>query len=153
MQPWIIKWKPPKAAQVLTHTTVLSACLLQGDKYLVLKKKYRLMLQERVGRHPRADVDGPRHTSPARSPATAPWDATHKVTCVSAGTLSNNAQKSKSQWKQQQGHCYSTRRLSSYTKMPLLARAAAIPLQGMEVMWRKHLQKNRGQHNGGEGRS
>ncbi|XP_029689789.1 uncharacterized protein isoform X1 [Takifugu rubripes] len=48
-----------------------------GEKYLVLKKKYRQMLQERVGRHPRADVDGQRHASPARSPATAPWDATH----------------------------------------------------------------------------
>lgn len=56
---------------------MLSACSLQGEKYLVLKKKYRQMLQERVGRHPRADVDGQRHASPARSPATAPWDATH----------------------------------------------------------------------------
>lgn len=46
--------------------------LLQGEKFLVLKKKYRQVLQERDGRPPRADVDGHR---PARSPAGALWDA------------------------------------------------------------------------------
>lgn len=95
-----------KAAQTLTHTTVSSACLLQGEKYLVLKKKYRQMLQERVAGHPRGDEDGQRHPSPARSPATAAWDATHtqavsrrshaaaEVTYVSAGGRSVTTLKS-----------------------------------------------------------
>ena len=33
------------------------------------------MLQERDAKHPTADVDGRRHSSPARAPATARWDA------------------------------------------------------------------------------
>lgn len=37
----------------------------------MLKKKYRQMLQERDGRHPRADVDAQRRPSTG----TAPWDA------------------------------------------------------------------------------
>ncbi|XP_073325699.1 uncharacterized protein [Pagrus major] len=47
-----------------------------GEKYLVLKKKYRQMLHERDAKHPAAaDVDGQRRSSPARAPATAQWDA------------------------------------------------------------------------------
>ncbi|XP_036960027.1 ankyrin repeat domain-containing protein SOWAHC isoform X2 [Acanthopagrus latus] len=46
-----------------------------GEKYLVLKKRYRQMLQERDAKHPTADVDGRRHSSPARAPAAARWDA------------------------------------------------------------------------------
>ncbi|XP_051280152.1 ankyrin repeat domain-containing protein SOWAHB [Dicentrarchus labrax] len=46
-----------------------------GEKYLVLKKKYRQMLQERDTKHPRAEGDGQRHSSPARTPATVQWDA------------------------------------------------------------------------------
>lgn len=46
-----------------------------GEKYLVLKKRYRQMLQERDAKHPAADVDGRRHSSPARAPAAARWDA------------------------------------------------------------------------------
>lgn len=50
-------------------------CLSQGEKYLVLKKRYRQMLHERDAKHPAADVDGRRHSSPARAPAAARWDA------------------------------------------------------------------------------
>ncbi|XP_030279994.1 ankyrin repeat domain-containing protein SOWAHB isoform X5 [Sparus aurata] len=46
-----------------------------GEKYLVLKKRYRQMLHERDAKHPAADVDGRRHSSPARAPAAARWDA------------------------------------------------------------------------------
>ncbi|XP_035512980.1 ankyrin repeat domain-containing protein SOWAHC isoform X1 [Morone saxatilis] len=46
-----------------------------GEKYLVLKKKYRQMLQERDTKHHRAEGDGQRHSSPARTPATVQWDA------------------------------------------------------------------------------
>nr|XP_046252863.1 ankyrin repeat domain-containing protein SOWAHC isoform X2 [Scatophagus argus] len=42
-----------------------------GEKYLVLKKKYRQTLHERG-----TDGDGQRHSGPARTPATAQWDAT-----------------------------------------------------------------------------
>ncbi|XP_041655097.1 ankyrin repeat domain-containing protein SOWAHA [Cheilinus undulatus] len=40
-----------------------------SEKYLVLKKKYRQMLQDR-------NVDKQRHSSPARTPAMASWDST-----------------------------------------------------------------------------
>lgn len=52
-----------------------SASFLQGDKYLVLKKKYRQMLHERDAKHPGTDGAGRRHSSPARTPAAARWDA------------------------------------------------------------------------------
>ncbi|XP_023248762.1 ankyrin repeat domain-containing protein SOWAHB-like [Seriola lalandi dorsalis] len=43
-----------------------------GEKYLVLKKKYRQLLQERDTKH--------QHLSPARTTATAQWDATDAST-------------------------------------------------------------------------
>ncbi|XP_070766808.1 ankyrin repeat domain-containing protein SOWAHA [Enoplosus armatus] len=51
-----------------------------GEKYLVLKKKYRQMLHERDARHPGTDGDGQRHSSPARTPASVQWDATDAST-------------------------------------------------------------------------
>ncbi|KAG8002431.1 Ankyrin repeat domain-containing protein SOWAHB [Nibea albiflora] len=47
-----------------------------GEKYLVLKKKYRQMLHERDAKHPGTGGEGQRHSSPARTPATAQWDTT-----------------------------------------------------------------------------
>ncbi|XP_056279325.1 ankyrin repeat domain-containing protein SOWAHB [Pseudoliparis swirei] len=47
-----------------------------GEKYLVLKKKYRQMLHERDAKHPWTDGDGQRRWSPGRAPATVQWDAT-----------------------------------------------------------------------------
>lgn len=52
-------------------------CLLQGEKYLVLKKKYRQLLHERDARHNGTDGDVRARASPARSTsATAQWDVT-----------------------------------------------------------------------------
>ncbi|XP_070695233.1 ankyrin repeat domain-containing protein SOWAHC [Pempheris klunzingeri] len=51
-----------------------------GEKYLVLKKKYRQMLHERDSKRPGTDGDGQRHSSPARTPATARWDTTDAAT-------------------------------------------------------------------------
>ncbi|XP_075897789.1 ankyrin repeat domain-containing protein SOWAHC [Nelusetta ayraudi] len=47
-----------------------------GEKYLVLKKKYRQQLQEKEAKHPRMDGEGQRHPSPAKAAAAAvQWDA------------------------------------------------------------------------------
>lgn len=43
----------------------------QGEKYLVLKKKYRQLLQEQDTKH----GDGQRHQSLARASTTAQWEA------------------------------------------------------------------------------
>lgn len=51
----------------------------KGEKYLVLKKKYRQMLQEKEAKHPRIDGEGQKHSSPARA-ATAHWDARDALT-------------------------------------------------------------------------
>lgn len=111
------------------------------------------MLQERDARRPRADVDAQRPASPARSPATAAWDVTDKP-AVSGGpadaaaevtSMSARADSATAPWARRDplvcmGH------LSSHTKMALLGRSAAIPLQQMEVMRHKHLQKDSGRH-------
>ncbi|XP_034733184.1 ankyrin repeat domain-containing protein SOWAHB isoform X2 [Etheostoma cragini] len=47
-----------------------------GEKYLVLKKKYRQMLHERDTKHHGTDGDGQSGRSPTRAPATAQWDTT-----------------------------------------------------------------------------
>ncbi|XP_037627848.1 acyl-CoA-binding domain-containing protein 6 isoform X3 [Sebastes umbrosus] len=51
-----------------------------GEKYLVLKKKYRQMLHDRDTKHHGTDGDGQRRSSPARAPATVQWDATDAST-------------------------------------------------------------------------
>ncbi|XP_010784064.1 ankyrin repeat domain-containing protein SOWAHC, partial [Notothenia coriiceps] len=51
-----------------------------GEKYLVLKKKYRQMLQDRDARLHGADGDAQRGSSPARAPAAAQWDASDPST-------------------------------------------------------------------------
>uniref|UniRef100_H3D4I4 SOWAHA-C winged helix-turn-helix domain-containing protein n=1 Tax=Tetraodon nigroviridis TaxID=99883 RepID=H3D4I4_TETNG len=57
-----------------------------GEKYLVLKKKYRQLLQEREARHSRADVDAQGRPSSG----TAPWDGTGG-TPVSSGRSDTRA--------------------------------------------------------------
>lgn len=52
----------------------------QGEKYLVLKKKYRQTLQERDGKHAGTEGGGQRRSSPARAPSSAQWDAADAVT-------------------------------------------------------------------------
>ncbi|CAN9515639.1 unnamed protein product [Ophioblennius macclurei] len=47
-----------------------------GEKYLVLKKKYRHLLHERDTKHQGAGGPQPRHPSPARSTAVAQWEVT-----------------------------------------------------------------------------
>ncbi|XP_075954380.1 uncharacterized protein LOC142956603 [Anarhichas minor] len=52
-----------------------------GEKYLVLKKKYRQMLHERDAKHQWTDGDGQRRSSPGRAPpASVQWDATDAST-------------------------------------------------------------------------
>nr|XP_033943433.1 ankyrin repeat domain-containing protein SOWAHC [Pseudochaenichthys georgianus] len=51
-----------------------------GEKYLVLKKKYRQMLQDRDARLHGTDGDAQRGSSPARAPAAAQWDASDPST-------------------------------------------------------------------------
>ncbi|XP_030589940.1 ankyrin repeat domain-containing protein SOWAHC [Archocentrus centrarchus] len=51
-----------------------------GEKYLVLKKKYKHMLQERDTKHLRQDRDPQRHPSPARATATVQWEVTSTPT-------------------------------------------------------------------------
>ncbi|KAI9515642.1 hypothetical protein NQZ68_023292 [Dissostichus eleginoides] len=51
-----------------------------GEKYLVLKKKYRQMLQDRDARLHGTDGDAQRGSSPARAPAAAQWDASDAST-------------------------------------------------------------------------
>ncbi|KAK5864058.1 hypothetical protein PBY51_001032 [Eleginops maclovinus] len=51
-----------------------------GEKYLVLKKKYRQMLQDRDAKLHGSDEDAQRGSSPARAPASAQWDATDAST-------------------------------------------------------------------------
>ncbi|XP_008283474.1 ankyrin repeat domain-containing protein SOWAHB-like [Stegastes partitus] len=46
-----------------------------GEKYLILKKKYRHLLHERDTKQCGTDGDRQRHPSPARPPASVPWDA------------------------------------------------------------------------------
>lgn len=46
--------------------------LPQGEKYLILKKKYRQLLHERDAKHHGTDGDTGAHVSPAKSTAT--WD-------------------------------------------------------------------------------
>ncbi|XP_047229301.1 ankyrin repeat domain-containing protein SOWAHB isoform X2 [Girardinichthys multiradiatus] len=45
-----------------------------GEKYLILKKKYRTLLQERDTKHHGTDKDPQRQQSPARTTATAQWE-------------------------------------------------------------------------------
>ncbi len=54
-------------------------CLLQGEKYLALKKRYRQMLHERDAKP--TDKDAQRQLGLARPPAVVPWDATDAATC------------------------------------------------------------------------
>lgn len=54
-----------------------------GEKYLVLKKKYRQMLHERYTKHQGTDGDGQRHSRPARPSATVLWDVTDASTSSS----------------------------------------------------------------------
>nr|XP_033485509.1 ankyrin repeat domain-containing protein SOWAHA isoform X2 [Epinephelus lanceolatus] len=51
-----------------------------GEKYLVLKKKYSQMLNERDTKHLGIDRDVQRSSSPARAQATAQWDTTDAST-------------------------------------------------------------------------
>lgn len=46
-----------------------------GEKYLVLKKKYRQLLHERDAKHQGTDVDGRGQSTPPRTPAAVRWDA------------------------------------------------------------------------------
>lgn len=55
-------------------------CLSQGEKYLVLKKKYRQILHERDARPPGMDGDGRTPFSPTRSPAAALREAPDSLT-------------------------------------------------------------------------
>lgn len=56
-------------------------CLLQGEKYLILKKKYRNLVQEREAKHLRPDGDRQRHLSPARTTTTSvQWEVTDAPT-------------------------------------------------------------------------
>lgn len=59
---------------------VLFHCLLQGEKYLILKKKYRNLVQEREAKHLRPDGDRQRHLSPARMTASVQWEVTEAPT-------------------------------------------------------------------------
>lgn len=54
--------------------------LSQGEKYLVLKKKYRQILHERDARPPGTDGDGRTRRSPTRTPAAARWEAPDSLT-------------------------------------------------------------------------
>ncbi|XP_024149371.1 ankyrin repeat domain-containing protein SOWAHA isoform X3 [Oryzias melastigma] len=51
-----------------------------GEKYLILKKKYRHLLQERDAKRLGSDADQPRHASPTRTAATAQWETTDGLT-------------------------------------------------------------------------
>ncbi|XP_068454637.1 ankyrin repeat domain-containing protein SOWAHC [Clinocottus analis] len=64
-----------------------------GEKYLVLKKKYRQMLHERDAKLPCTDGDGQRRSSPGRAPAAVPWDAAD----VSASSLQQHEPMSRSE--------------------------------------------------------
>lgn len=55
---------------------VLFDRLLQGEKYLVLKKKYRQLSHERDTKHYGTDEDARAHLTPARTTATVQWDMT-----------------------------------------------------------------------------
>uniref|UniRef100_A0A3Q1CX63 SOWAHA-C winged helix-turn-helix domain-containing protein n=1 Tax=Amphiprion ocellaris TaxID=80972 RepID=A0A3Q1CX63_AMPOC len=46
-----------------------------GEKYLILKKKYRHLLHDRDTKHQGTDGDRQRHQSPARPPASVQWDS------------------------------------------------------------------------------
>ncbi|XP_029292553.1 ankyrin repeat domain-containing protein SOWAHB isoform X2 [Cottoperca gobio] len=54
-----------------------------GDKYLVLKKKYRQMLQDRDAKHHGTDGDAQSRSSTASAQASVPWDATDASTSSS----------------------------------------------------------------------
>uniref|UniRef100_A0A3B4ZKR8 SOWAHA-C winged helix-turn-helix domain-containing protein n=1 Tax=Stegastes partitus TaxID=144197 RepID=A0A3B4ZKR8_9TELE len=64
-----------KCVPAFKRHVVLFDCLLQGEKYLILKKKYRHLLHERDTKQCGTDGDRQRHPSPARPPASVPWDA------------------------------------------------------------------------------
>uniref|UniRef100_A0A4W6FUK5 SOWAHA-C winged helix-turn-helix domain-containing protein n=1 Tax=Lates calcarifer TaxID=8187 RepID=A0A4W6FUK5_LATCA len=51
-----------------------------GEKYLLLKKKYRQLLNERDTKQQGTDVDGQKHSSPARTTAIVQWDTTDAAT-------------------------------------------------------------------------
>uniref|UniRef100_A0A3P8QBE0 SOWAHA-C winged helix-turn-helix domain-containing protein n=1 Tax=Astatotilapia calliptera TaxID=8154 RepID=A0A3P8QBE0_ASTCA len=52
-----------------------------GEKYLILKKKYRNLVQEREAKHLRPDGDRKRHLSPARTTTTSvQWEVTDAPT-------------------------------------------------------------------------
>ncbi|XP_058499100.1 ankyrin repeat domain-containing protein SOWAHA [Solea solea] len=48
-----------------------------GEKYLVLKKKYRQLLHERDTKNHGTDENGQKHANSARAAATAQWEATN----------------------------------------------------------------------------
>ncbi|XP_040913463.1 ankyrin repeat domain-containing protein SOWAHA [Toxotes jaculatrix] len=51
-----------------------------GEKYLVLKKKYRQLLHERDTKHQGTDGDAQRHANPTKTTATVQWNATDAST-------------------------------------------------------------------------
>lgn len=123
---------------------MLSACLLQGEKYLVLKKKYRQMLQERDGSHPRADVDAQRRPSP-------PWDVAD-APAVSSDTQVNSTRQQRSEIQKSVKAPSAlqpalTLRLATFSSLfPHFIRVSAATLQPTEVTRHKHLHKNTEQH-------
>uniref|UniRef100_A0A8C6KVC9 SOWAHA-C winged helix-turn-helix domain-containing protein n=2 Tax=Nothobranchius TaxID=28779 RepID=A0A8C6KVC9_NOTFU len=56
------------------------SCPSQGEKYLILKKKYRHLLQERQNNHRGTDGEQQNHLSLARTSATAHWETTDPPT-------------------------------------------------------------------------
>ncbi|GAA6216682.1 ankyrin repeat domain-containing protein SOWAHB-like [Lates japonicus] len=51
-----------------------------GEKYLLLKKRYRQLLNERDTKQHGTDADGQKHSSPARTTDTVQWDTTDATT-------------------------------------------------------------------------
>lgn len=66
--------------RLLKKVTCVPDCVFerchQGEKYLVLRKKYRQMLQEKEAKLPRTDGEEQGHPSPAKTAAAGvQWDA------------------------------------------------------------------------------
>lgn len=78
MTAWRTRLRVSLWTLLLFSHSVIRPSSLQGEKYLVLKKKYRQMLQERHAKHAGSDGDGQRRP---RAPAAAQWDATDASAC------------------------------------------------------------------------
>ncbi|KAF7669486.1 hypothetical protein LDENG_00189490 [Lucifuga dentata] len=98
-----------------------------GEKHLVLKKKYRQLLQERHSEHHGTEGDRLRHSSPARMPTSVPWQVTNTLTSsLSQNELENRSDVTATETRD---HSQEGQQIGTATTQPTLQQIPVIQIQ------------------------